>query len=247
MLTIVIKVLLVEDEKVIREGIKTILEEVIQGYQVLWEASNGEKALEILNIELPDLIITDIRMPKMTGIEFIRLLKEKNAGMPVIVISGHDEYVYVREALKLGVKDYLLKPISRQELASILDSIFISEKGSEVEVVDDNGLIVSEIKQLINKNLEENLSLDFISKVMGFHPNYLSSLFSNQTNIKLSDYILQQRILKAKELLENTNLKIYDIAHLSGFSNPKYFSSVFKRNEEMTPQQFRVVKKRENL
>lgn len=210
---------------------------------MLWEASNGKRALEILNVDVPDLVITDIRMPKMTGIEFIQLLMERHPQMPVIVISGHDDYSYVREALRLGVKDYLLKPISRGELTSILNSIFVSKINKEPKTSDESVMIITEIKQLITKKLEADLSLNYLSKVMGLHPNYISSMFSNHANMKLSDYILEQRILKGKELLVHTNLKVYDIAHLTGFSNPKYFSSVFKKEVNLSPQQFRLKEK----
>lgn len=238
-----IKVLLVEDEKKIREGIKIILEEVIHGYKVLWEADNGERALDILGIEVPELVITDIRMPKMNGIDFIGLLSEKHPNIPVIVISGYDDYAYVREALKLGVKDYLLKPISPQELASILNNIFNSKFNTHKTGEKDSELIIDEIKLLIDNNLERKLSLNFISNILGLHPNYISNLFSNHTKSKLSDYIAEKRILKAGDLLQNTNLKIYDIANLTGYSNAKYFSSVFKKYMKQTPHEYRKMNK----
>lgn len=232
--------MVVEDEQVIREGIKVLLEEVIMGYEVLWEATNGQRALEILNIEIPELIITDIRMPKMDGIDFITLLKEKYKEVPVIVVSGYDDFIYVREALRLGVKDYLLKPINRKELTSILETISI-DKEKDNNQDNNEPVIIHHIKDLIDKNLEGDLSLDYISKALNLHPNYISNLFRKHTNLKLSDYIMTRRMDKAKELLKHTNLKVYDIAFLTGFSNPKYFSSVFKKNAGMTPHQYRTT------
>lgn len=232
--------MVVEDEQVIREGIKVLLEEVIMGYEVLWEATNGQRALEILNIEIPELIITDIRMPKMDGINFITLLKEKYKEVPVIVVSGYDDFIYVREALRLGVKDYLLKPINRKELTSILETISI-DKEKDNNQDNNEPVIIHHIKDLIDKNLEGDLSLDYISKALNLHPNYISNLFRKHTNLKLSDYIMTRRMDKAKELLKHTNLKVYDIAFLTGFSNPKYFSSVFKKNAGMTPHQYRTT------
>ncbi len=232
--------MVVEDEQVIREGIKVLLEEVIMGYEVLWEATNGQRALEILNIEIPELIITDIRMPKMDGIDFITLLKEKYKEVPVIVVSGYDDFIYVREALRLGVKDYLLKPINRKELTSILETISI-DKEKDNNQDNNEPVIIHHIKDLIDKNLEGDLSLDYISKALNLHPNYISNLFRKHTSLKLSDYIMTRRMDKAKELLKHTNLKVYDIAFLTGFSNPKYFSSVFKKNAGMTPHQYRTT------
>ncbi|UFT98842.1 response regulator [Radiobacillus kanasensis] len=230
------KVLLIEDEEVIRQGVRTLLEEVIMGYKVLWESSNGEKALEIVNIEVPDLIITDIRMPRMNGIEFISLLKGKYPHLPVIIISGHDDFIYVKEALKLGVKDYLLKPIDRRELASTLDAIWQDkEKSYNTEGYDH----IRQITDIIETHLEEDLSLSFIANLLNLHPNYISQLFKQGTNTNLSEYILNKRIEKSKELLKETNLKIYDISHLVGYSNAKHFASLFKKQIGKTPQQFR--------
>ncbi|WP_284141046.1 MULTISPECIES: response regulator [unclassified Virgibacillus] len=234
------KVLLVEDEKVIRDGVKTLLEEVITGYSVLWEADCGKRALDIVNIEIPDLIITDIRMPNVDGLEFIGILKNIHPSVPVIIISGYDDFAYVRKALKLGVKDYLLKPINRMELASVLETI---NKSKQVLVVSEDNIgeptIIKNIKEAVEENLEGNLSLNYLSKTLNLHPNYISQQFSQHTEIRLSDYILDRRMSKAKELLLNTNLKVYDIAHLTGFSNAKHFASVFKKHNEKTPQQYR--------
>lgn len=232
-------VLLVDDEKVIRKGIKKLLEDVITGYKVMWEASNGYEALEIANIEIPDLVITDIRMPEMNGIDFISYFKKRHPLVSVIVISGHDDFIYVREALKLGVKDYLLKPISRSELASTLQNID-KERTSNNDIINPGESVnISKIKDVINRNLEKEITLNFISNTLNLHPNYISQLFKQKTDIKLSEYIMQQRIEKSKELLTQTQLKIYDIAHLVGYVNSKHFSVVFKKIVGKTPYQYR--------
>ena len=235
-------ILLIDDEKVIRKGIKKLVEDVITGYKVVWEASNGSEALEILTIEVPDIIITDIRMPSMNGIDFIRFSKEKLPSTPIIVISGHDDFIYVREALKLGVKDYLLKPISRSDLANILLNIDYPNNEND-KSIEENGesAHIRQIKGLIEKNLNSDLTLHFISQALNLHPNYISQLFSQKTNIRLSEYIANRRIEKSKELLANTNLKIIDISHLVGYADSKHFSTVFKRVVGMTPQGFRNI------
>lgn len=232
-------VLVVDDEKTIRKGIKKLLEEVITGYKVLWEASNGFEALEILKIEVPDIIITDIRMPNMNGIEFIRFTKEKLPLTPIIVLSGHDDFTYVREALKLGVKDYLLKPVSRSELATILLSIDQSNKKKEKPIQTGESAHIRQIKELIEKNLNADLTLQFISQSLNLHPNYVSQLFSQETSIRLSEYITQRRIESSKELLVKTNLKIIDISQLVGYADSKHFATVFKKVVGTTPQQYR--------
>src|SRR5690625_2910952 len=156
--------MVVEDEQKIREGLKILLEEVIKGYTVLWEADNGKRALEILNIEVSELVISDVRMPKMNGIELIHLMKQKYPDIPVLLISGYDDFTYVRKGLRLGVKDYLLKPINRKELASALDKIFVNNEDDIYE--EDDSIIIQKIKELINNNLAGNISLDYISQAL---------------------------------------------------------------------------------
>ncbi|WP_226036177.1 response regulator transcription factor [Aquibacillus saliphilus] len=233
-------VLLVEDEQVIRVGIKALLEDVITGYKVMWEAPNGHKALELLNVVIPDIVITDIRMPEMNGIQFITLLRDKLPQVPVIVISGYDDFNYARDALKLGVKDYLLKPVNRSELASILHNIAKEDKSKKSGSNNsEESLHIRQIKEVIETHLEEDLTLSFISKTLNLHPNYISQLFKQQTKVNLSDYIVTKRMNKAEKLLVETKLKIYDIANLSGYSNPKHFASVFKKVIGKTPNQYR--------
>ncbi|MCM3740592.1 response regulator [Oceanobacillus luteolus] len=230
------KVMIVEDEKVIRQGIKFLLEEVFTGYQVAWEAENGERALEIIHVDVPDIILSDIRMPKMDGLKFLSYLQDKLPEVPVIVISGYDDFAYVREAFKLGVKDYLLKPIKRSELASVLKKI---EKEDITYAFREDPPVIRQIKELIEQHLEEDLSLKFISNTLNLHPNYISQTFKDYTKVNLSDYIVSRRMEKANRLLSQTNLKIYDVAYLSGYSNAKHFSSVFKKYFGKTPQQFK--------
>ncbi|MCP8615905.1 response regulator transcription factor [Salirhabdus salicampi] len=232
-------VLLIEDEKVIRQGIKVLLEDIITGYKVMWEASDGRKGLDMINVIIPDIIITDIRMPEMNGIEFISLLRRKLPNIPVIVISGYDDFTYARDALKLGVKDYILKPVNRSELADTLYRIAGKDVEKSKEHLTEESRQVRQIKELISNNLEEELSLQFISKTLNLHPNYISQLFKQKTSSTLSDYILKKRVEKAKDLLQNTRLKVYDIASLAGYSNAKHFSSVFKKVTGQTPNQYR--------
>lgn len=228
--------MIVEDEKVIRQGIKVLLEEVFTGYQVLWEAENGKRALEIIHTDVPDIILSDIRMPEMDGLQFLSFLQDKLPDVPVIVISGYDDFSYVREAFKLGVKDYLLKPIKRSELASVLKKM---EQEDKTLAFKGDPAVIRQMKELIEQHLEGDLSLKFISNTLNLHPNYISQTFKEYTQVNLSDYIVAKRMEKAKELLAQTNLKIYDIAFLSGYPNAKHFSSVFKKHFGKTPQQFK--------
>lgn len=117
------KVLAVEDEpKILRNVIKKI-EASDTGFQVVGSAANGEAALELVKKLKPDVLVTDIRMPKMDGLELIRLVKEIEPDIQVIILSGYDEFEYARRAIRLGVSDYLLKPVEPDLLREILSDI----------------------------------------------------------------------------------------------------------------------------
>ena len=107
-----IKVFLVEDEMLIRQGVKNSIQWEKEGYEFVGEAGDGELALPIIFKEKPDLVITDIRMPFMDGLELSRLIRQELPEVKIIILSGYDEFEYAKEAIKIGVVEYLLKPIS---------------------------------------------------------------------------------------------------------------------------------------
>lgn len=247
------KIVLVEDEDTIRQGLKRLIEEVIDGFKIVGEAGNGKEAIELLKREHPDLLITDIRMPNMNGLQLASWIKDCYEQLPVIIISGYDDFNYAQEALRHGAKDYLLKPINRIELAQTLQNItrvlddkkrtgqdYLNEKDKSEEGKEKR--IIYEIKKMIHEHLDEDISLQYIAERVYLNPQYLSALFKNETEQNFSDYVTTCRMNKAKQLLSETQLKIYEVANLSGYVSVKHFMAVFKRLEGMTPSDYRKNK-----
>lgn len=244
----VYKVLIVDDEERIRKGMKNLLETVIGGYRVVAEASNGKKALDCLIACHVDVIITDIRMPEMDGMEFIRRVRNQLPKIPIFVLSGYDEYEYMRQALKSNVTDYILKPIDRVEFAQSLSKVneIIGNKNAEENLDSDKEksekdrrLVIRRVKEIINEKLNKDISLQSLADEVKYSYNHLSSLFKSETGQSFSDYLLQLRLEKAKQLLKETNLKIYEIGAMCGYHNSKYFMSIFRDTVGVTPSQFR--------
>ena len=117
------KVFLVEDEIVTREGIRDNVDWKANGFEYCGEAPDGEVALPILLTIHPDVLITDIKMPFMDGLQLCRIIRERMPGVKVIILSGHDEFEYAQEAIRLGVTEYLLKPVTVQDLNNVLHRI----------------------------------------------------------------------------------------------------------------------------
>jgi two-component system, response regulator YesN len=145
-----LKIFVADDDKIIRDGLKLIIEESNQEYKVVGEASNGVQALEAIESLKPDVLIADINMPEMDGVELIKKLRSSQNAISIIVLSGFDEYRYVRESMKQGALDYLLKPVNNESLIELLDRI-----SNELSLVKEN-----KEKALVQSvRLEESMSL----------------------------------------------------------------------------------------
>ena len=138
-----IKVFLVEDEMVIRRGIKNSIDWEKEGYIFCGEASDGELAYPMIIKEKPDILITDIRMPFMDGLELCKLVKKELPNIKILILSGYDEFDYAKEAIRLGVTEYLLKPISSGKLLEALNGVSESIRREK------------EYKDLVRKYMEE--------------------------------------------------------------------------------------------
>ncbi|NOU96709.1 response regulator [Paenibacillus sp. LMG 31456] len=245
------KIMLVEDEDLIRQGLKKLIEEVIGGFIVVKEEKNGRQALESMKSILPDLIITDIRMKEMNGIEMIEQVRHNFPDTPILVISGYGDFEYVKKALRFKVEDYLLKPVDRVELTQYLTGLkarLDSRKMNALQsqshtagnsVEENEKSIIRKVREIIHSNLDQDISLQFIANKVHMNHQYLSSLFKLETGQNFVDYVIQCRMERAKQLLQEANLKIYEVAKLSGYENSKYFMTVFKQLVGVTPSDFR--------
>lgn len=182
-----IKVFLVEDEMLIREGIKNSIQWEKEGYEFVGEASDGELALPMILKEKPDILITDIRMPFMTGLELSRLVKQELPWTKILIISGYDDFEYAKEAIRVGVTEYLLKPISSVKLLETLQSV--SEEIFQERKERD-------LRDIYQQEMQENTEL----KKMKFFSRLLSGEFS-----------LAEALEEGKEFGMNLSAQMYQI------------------------------------
>ena len=117
------KVFFVEDEIVTREGIRDNVNWTANGFEFCGEASDGEMALPLLQAARPDVLITDIKMPFMDGLQLCKIVRERMPWIKIIILSGHDEFEFAQKAIELGVREYLLKPITVQNIHHSLQKI----------------------------------------------------------------------------------------------------------------------------
>lgn len=246
------KVLLVEDEVVIRQGLRELIRESAHAFEVTGEMASGREALVYLKSEVPDLMITDIRMREMDGLTLVERVKQMYPELPVIIISGYSEFGYAQKAIQYGVLHYLLKPIERHELVSVLEKARLlldkrfgisapmqSSDAAQTEDAGDARKIIRDVKEYVKLHIDGDLRLQTVASQVSLNATYLSQLFKGETGSNYSDYVSDARMERAKWLLSHTQLKIYDVARLSGHQSPKHFMLVFKQQCGMTAGEYR--------
>jgi two-component system, response regulator YesN len=237
-----LRILLVEDEANLRSGFRRVLENVIGGVKVAGEAANGKEALDWLKCNRADAVLTDIRMGEMGGIELLRRLAALHPELPVVIISGYSDFQYAREAIRFGAVDYLLKPVETVELARVVERLRKRLDG-EAETApareQEERQVIRRVKEMITAQLDQDISLQLLAGQVHLNHRYLSALFKSETGQNLSDYVTQMRIERAKQLLKGTQMRVQDIAPLSGYPNVKYFLAIFKQSVGATPSEYR--------
>lgn len=248
-------ILIVDDESRTRIGIKKTLDIWSAGRHRIETAANGIEALKWLEVNTVHIMITDVRMPKVDGLQMLEMLAARGQMPVVIVISSYAEFEYVKKSLQLGVFEYLLKPIDKStlintvqkalELDSSWDRLDAMEKLVDSKLLEVGreearyGRVIKEAIQYIEKHLHEVISMKQVAEHLHLNASYFSVLFKEQTGVTFSDYLTRLRLQKAKELLTTTKMPIWEIAEKVGYSTDKYFIKVFKDNEGVSPRHYR--------
>jgi YesN/AraC family two-component response regulator len=242
------KILLVDDERWVRAALKWTINKLNLPLQVVHEAQNGLEALDWVKTNDVDLILTDIRMPVMDGLALVKELSGLKGEYDVIVISVHDEFPFIQQAMRSGVTDYLLKPVEESEIKVCLEK-WLSKKSnkgktSKPTLAEKENIPLSTIERAldyINKTPLDQITLKEAAESIHINPSYLSQLFKQQLNKKFVDYITELRIEESKRLLQNTTLRMSEIAERVGYSDLAYFSNNFKRIVGSSPSEYRNV------
>ena len=243
-------ILIVDDEELALLGLEAGVDWPALHIGKLFKAHSRDSAVELLQKERVDIIITDIEMPNGSGLELIRWVREHRPETRAVFYTGHAEFSYARDALRMGAEDYLLKPVPYGELTAILARI---EAGIAAEDEQSGSFpdsqdaehekptqIVERVKKLVQEHLsDESLQRDDLAAMVYISPGYLSRIFKKETGVALTDYIIRTRISVAKQLLSKTNLPITSISERVGISYSSYFTKLFKDQVGVTPQEYR--------
>ena len=243
------KLIIVDDEPKIRKGLFKLLD-AQEGFKVTGIFEDVRSALKALYELEADVIITDIKMPEVSGLELIRQIRERNLKLRIIILSGYSNFSYAQKAIELGVTRYLLKPTDPRELISVLREVErelqpeASEKdgkqnqSAEGENEVGNLLVVKAIKY-IEVHYGGKITLKDMARELHLSPNYLCELFKRHTGKNLMEYVTEYRMQKAKSYLNHVEYKVADVAEMVGYREAKYFSSAFKKAYGITPLEYR--------
>ena len=249
------KVLIVEDERHAREYVKEIVNWEDQGFTLIGEVSNGLDALKFMDRHEPDLIISDIIMPHMDGVELLKTLRLRGYDGIFIMLTCIDEFEYARQAVEGGASSYMLKlsmgpDLLQEKLEKANRELWKRERLRRLNQIapDVNRFAeehrtdhteINKILSYIRKNFQLSITLQSMSEYVNLTPSYLSDLFKKKTGETLIHYLHRVRVGEAQMLLTSTTLSIEQIANLVGFEDVNYFIRVFKRINEVTPAAYR--------
>lgn len=242
-----LKVLIVDDEPTVRRGIALGVDWQRLGCLVAGEAGNGLEGYEKALALSPQLIITDIRMPQLDGIEMLRRLRQAGCGAHVILLTAYSDFAYARSALQLGAEDYLLKPFRDQELENAV--IKIAAQIRKRRAPQGEGLMpsppgeVSRYTRLCMDYIARHygdgeISITAIADALAISESHLSHVFKKETGVTITHYLTRYRIHTAMRLLRETPLKVYEVAQRVGYRDVTYFGATFKKLTGMNPSEY---------
>ena len=241
------RMILADDEIRIREELSTFYDWKAHDIEIVAVCKNGLEAYEAILDEAPDMVLTDIRMPGLSGLEMIEKLRSAKSDVCFIILSGYRDFDYAQQAISLGVKQYLTKPLEEARLWEAIESCKAQYQKcalpplSKQKNNQNNAEIVTTIQKYVIEHLADpSLSLQNIARnVLYMNEDYVSHLFATCSGEKFSYSLNSTRVEAAKQLLMTTDLSISEIAEKTGFgANPKYFGQVFKKYTGMPPSAY---------
>lgn len=238
------KLLVADDEEIIRKGVAKYIKLHTDRYETIYEAENGQEAIDLILKYHPDILLLDVQMPLKSGIDVMREVSQAGLNPLIVVLSGYDEFKYAQQAMRLGAREYLLKPVRAADILACLDRL--SEKHLEAdggnEEESSQNQFIKKVSTYIGEHYMESISLDDMAEELGITRSYVSTLFTQHMGCGFVEYLNGVRVDRACTYLEQSYFKTYEIAYKVGFKDEKYFSKVFKKIKGVSPREYRISK-----
>lgn len=251
------KVIIVDDEKNIRDRLTSFFPWAEFNMTIVGAAKNGLEALALIEEMQPDLVLTDIKMPKMDGIALSQQITEHFPDIITVFISSYADFDLAQQAINNQVQGYLLKPIMQSDFTSFMTKLFatnnwdlkqttvnqlpeepkMSSPGETASINDEK--YIDFAKQYIHDHYAESITIKDVAEQLYIHESYFSKKFNEIVGENFNTYVNRVRIEHAKHYLKYTDYPLKEIAYLIGFSSNSYFTRVFTKNVDTSPMKFR--------
>lgn len=238
-----------EDEERMRDFLVRKTVEIDHNFECVGAAADGEEAVEQVERWLPDVLITDIKMPVLGGLDLVARIRMTNPDLRIVIVSGYSEFEYAREAIELGVEEYLLKPIDLQKFRGSLQRLRIRLEAAADMVETEFGLdsvdaskadLVRAVQVYLQEKYQQPYSLVRLAALFGCKAAYLLRLYRRVTGSTPTHDLIRLRIERAKRLLiGHPALEVKQVAAAVGYDDPLYFSRLFKKETGAAPSAFR--------
>lgn len=243
-----LRVLIVEDEEIIRRGLLCMIDWAGMGCRIVGDAADGREGLALMRTEHPDVVLTDIRMPRMDGLEMAEAARVEGILPQFVFLTSYAEFGYAQQALRLQAADYLLKPVDEAELAALMKRLAAAGAGRETPAegidwrryLEDEGLnpYVHHAMERIRADYRERLSIEVLAEEAGVSASYLSRKFKEATGQTFLELLTRERLQNAIVQLASGKYRVYEVAEENGFGDYKNFCSVFKKYMKCSPREF---------
>lgn len=229
------RVMIIDDEKAIRGLLKSSVDWEQLDMQVTGEAESGIEAINTIDEIRPHIAFVDIKMPFMDGIEFSKLAIKRYPLLKIIILTAFNEFEYARQCIGIGISEFLVKPINRKEIHTVLEKIKKELDKAKSDWPDEDSepscsTTAEKIMEYLRINYTRpDLNLTSTAMTFGFNANYLSRMFKAETGVSFCDYLFARRMEKAVEYAERKTL-MYQAADKVGIPDPNYFGRCFKKH-----------------
>lgn len=237
-----LNILIADDEMIERKYLKQLFEKFPSKFCVTAEASTGQAALELALLYKPDIIIMDISMPVLNGLDAAAMIKKKLPHTKILLNTAYAEFEFAQKAVSYHLDAYLLKPSSEDSLLNTIESCLSGKSAKQKGLPPSKSMdtpMTAPVAKYIQQNYQQNLTLKELSDFIHFSPSYLSHLFHEEHGMTITVYINQQRINYAVSLLTSSTLSVKAICSDCGFTNISHFNRVFKKHMGQSPAELR--------
>jgi Response regulator containing CheY-like receiver domain and AraC-type DNA-binding domain len=243
------KLIIADDEHSVLDGIADTIPWENYGICVVTKAEDGEQMVKAALEHQADLLLTDIRMPRMDGLTAIEYLKQQLPNLQCVVITAYQEFEYAKKAIALGVNGFVTKPVLKLEVIEQvlnardkLQSVLAAKEALESVQKTVSPILLTPIERSVhymNEKIDTPFTMTEVAEFMNMNPSYFSRYFKEEMSISFIEYVKQMKVKRAKILLTTSNMRIYEISAALGYSSVQYFSTLFKSITGVTPQEYK--------